>query len=434
MKNSSELVEFLHNVRLPENYVLVSLDVVSLFTNVPKELVLLTIEENWDDFKCVINIPKDHLIELVKMCFDTSYFTFQNDYFIQLDGSAMGNPASPSLANLVMNHVLRKVLEIVPFKIAFLKLYVDDTLLAVPESEVDGLLGWFNSIHPKIQFTMEKEVDNTLAFLDTLVVRMPDGGLRTRWYQKPTSSSILLNFKSHHPMAQKSSVVRGLLYRALKLSHAEYYDENLRKVREILDRNNYPRSFVDVCLRRFKALHMNDNGANKIKTQENRFRFPFVKGLSHGISSSFRFTDWRPAFDNVCTIGDIYSRLKDRTPLGQASELVYKIPCSCGKAYVGQTRQYLSKRLYQHRYSCEEKFRNKEDRTALANHHFLTGHNFDFDGVVIVDREGNWFKRNISEMVHIRLSDAVNLRTDTDRLSKVYMGLIEKYKCNRNSA
>ncbi|CAG5084846.1 Protein of unknown function [Cotesia congregata] len=275
VRNSAELVEFLHSVRLPENYVLVSLDVVSLFTNVP-------------------NMPKDNLIELVKMCFDTSYFTFQNDYYIQLDGSAMGNPASPSLANLMMNHVLRKV--------------------------------------------------------------------------------------------------------------------------------------------RFKALHMNDNGVNKIKTQGNRFRFPFVKGLSHGTSSSFRFTDWRPAFYNIRTIGDIYSKLKDITPLGQASELVYKIPCSCGKSYVGQTRQYLSKRLHQHRYSCEEKFRSKEDRTALANHHFLTGHNFDFDGVKIVDREGNWFKRNISEMVHICLSDTVNWRTNTDRLSKVYIGLIEKYEGNRNSA
>ncbi|XP_057340580.1 uncharacterized protein LOC130677745 [Microplitis mediator] len=434
VRNSAELVEFLHNVKLPEDYVLVSLDVVSLFTNIPKELVLSTIEENWDEFKTVIRIPKDKLIELVKMCFDTSYFTFKDEYYIQLDGSAMGNPASPSLANLVMNHVLKKVVEIVPFRIAFLKLYVDDTLLAVPVSEVDDLLGWFNSIHPKIQFTMEKEVDNTLAFLDTVVIRMADGGLRTKWYQKPTSSGTLLNFKSHHPIAQKNSVVLGLLYRALKLSHAEYYDENLEKVREILGKNNYPRSFVDVCLRRFEALHMSNNCVNNIKTQENRFRFPFIKGLSHKISLSFRSTDWRPAFYNIRVIGDVYSRLKDKTPLGQDSELVYKIPCSCGKSYVGQTRQYLSKRLYQHSYSCEEKFRNKEDRTALASHHFLTGHVFDLDRVKIIDREGNWFKRNISEMVHICLTDTVNLRTDTDHLSNVYLGLIEKYKYNKNMA
>lgn len=406
---------------------------ISLFTNIPKELVVSTIEENWDNFKLVITIPKDYLIEIIKMCFDTSYFTFQNENFIQLDGSAMGNPASPSLANLVMNHILKKVLEVVPFRIAFLKLYVDDTLLAVPESEVDGLLGWFNSIHPKIQFTMEKEVSNMLAFLDTQVIRMADGELRARWYQKPTSSGILLNFKSHHPIAQKNSVVLGLLYRALKLSHADYYDENLKKVWEILDRNNYPRSFVDVCLKRFKTLHMSDKYVHNVKTEENRFRFPFIKCLSHSISLSFRSTDWRPAFYNIRTIGDVYSRLKDKTSLGQLSDLVYKILCSCGKSYVGQTRQYLFKRLYQHRYSCEEKFRSKDDRTALANHHFSTGHNFDFDGVKIVDREGNWFKRNISEMIYICLSDTVNLRTDTDRLSNVYLGLIEKYKYNNKN-
>ncbi|CAG5100660.1 Protein of unknown function [Cotesia congregata] len=109
------------------------------------------------------------------------------------------------------------------------------------------------------------------------------------------------------------------------------------------------------------------------------------------VGNTMAFLDILPAFYNIRTIGDIYSRLKDKTPLGQASELVYKIPCSCAKLYVGQTRQYLSKRLHKHRYSCE-KFRNKGDRTALANHHISTDHNFDFDGVKIVDREGNWLK------------------------------------------
>ena len=389
-------------------------------------------KKNFDDFGSVINIPKDNLIELVKICFDTSYFMFRDKYFLQLDGSAMSNPASPSLANLVMNHVLKKVRLIVPFEIAFLKLYVDDTLLAVPADEIDNLLGWFNSIHPNIQFTIEKEVDNRLAFLDMLVIRTDVGELRTKWYQKPTSSGRLLNFKSHHPIKQKNSVVLGLLFRALKLSHAEYHVENLKKVREILNMNNYPRSFVDVCLKRFRGLHMSYSVVDTTKIQENRFRFPFIKGLSHLITLSFRTTDLRPVFYNLRTVGEVYSKVMDKTPMGQNSELVYKIMCSCGKSYVGQTRQYLSKRIYQHRYSCNDKFNDKEDRTALANHHFLTGHIFDFEGVVILDRETNWLKRNISEMVHISLTDTVNLRTDTENLSNVYLGLINKYKLNGN--
>ncbi|XP_074112299.1 uncharacterized protein LOC141536002 [Cotesia typhae] len=406
VKNSVELVELCSTVRLPEGYVLVSLDVVSLFTNIPKELVLSTIEENWDDFKRVTKLWKKDLIDLVTICFDTSYFTFNNEFYIQLDGSAMGNPASPTLANLVMYHVLNKVIRVIPFRIAFLKLYVDDTLLAVSEDRVEGLLTWFNGVHPKIQFTMEKEVDNKLPFLDTVVFRLDSGELRTNWYQKPSCSGRLLNFNSHHPIAHKISVVLGLMFRAFRLSHADFYEENLLQVRDILHRNNYPRSFIDVCLRRFENLHKNRDSVN-IKTQENRFRFPFIRGLSRYISLSFRSTDWRPAFYNIRTVSEVYSKLKAKTVWNQKSELVYSIPCSCGKAYVGQTKQYLSRRIYQHKYSCQDKFRDKEDLTALALHHFQTGQVFNFDSVRIVDRESNFYKRNISEMVQIFLRDTI---------------------------
>ncbi|XP_074114118.1 uncharacterized protein LOC141537171 [Cotesia typhae] len=226
-----------------------------------------------------------------------------------------------------------------------------------------------DSVHPKIQFTMEKEVDNKLPFLDTVVFRLDSGELRTNWYQKPSCSGRLLNFNSHHPIAHKISVVLGLMFRAFRLSHADFYEENLLQVRDILHRNNYPRSFIDVCLRRFENLHKNRDSVN-IKTQENRFRFPFIRGLSRYISLSFRSTDWRPAFYNIRTVSEVYSKLKDKTVWNQESELVYSIPCSCGKAYVGQTKQYLSRRIYQHKYSCQDKFRDKEDLTALALHHF----------------------------------------------------------------
>lgn len=79
VRNSTELVELLEKTRLPDNYILVSLDVVSLFTTIPNELVSATIEEYWEDFKNMAKVPKETLIELVNICFSTSYFTSYND-------------------------------------------------------------------------------------------------------------------------------------------------------------------------------------------------------------------------------------------------------------------------------------------------------------------------------------------------------------------
>ena len=44
----------------------------------------------------------------------------------------------------------------------------------------------FYKIGFSIRFTMETEKDNKLAFLDTAVLREPDGRLTTSVYRKPT--------------------------------------------------------------------------------------------------------------------------------------------------------------------------------------------------------------------------------------------------------
>ena len=52
---------------------------------------------------------------------------------------------------------------------------------------------------PSIRFTMETEKDNKLAFLDTAVLREPDGRLTTSVYRKPTHTDQYLAYDSHHP-------------------------------------------------------------------------------------------------------------------------------------------------------------------------------------------------------------------------------------------
>lgn len=46
IKNATEFKEKMENTRLPDDYMLVSLDVISLFTKIPNELVYLAIDKN----------------------------------------------------------------------------------------------------------------------------------------------------------------------------------------------------------------------------------------------------------------------------------------------------------------------------------------------------------------------------------------------------
>jgi len=86
----------------------------------------------------------------------------------------------------------------------------------------------------------------------------------------------------------------------------------------------------------------------------------------------------------------------------------------------------LGARIKQHGYDCQEKYRAKSEKTALAQHHFETGHDFNFSDVKILDREQGYRKRCISEMIHIYITDNINLRSDVDNLSHIYSNLLKK--------
>lgn len=143
----------------------------------------------------------------------------------------------------------------------------------------------------------------------------------------------------------------------------------------------------------------------------------------------------RLVFYNIKTTNLLYSRLKDRTLKSEESNLIYKINCKdCDKSYIGQTKQYLNKRIYQHKYDCKITNFNKTEKTALATHHFENNHQFDFDNTKILDKESNFRKRNLSEMIFITLNNnkTVNLRSDTQFLSTLYKGILYKFRSLSN--
>lgn len=426
VKNSFEFVEFTKTVKLKEGYVLVSLDVVSLFTNIPKEFVLKILKKNWRFMSAYTDISYVLLSRIIEFLFESSYFSFNNVIYQQLDGSAMGNPASPVMSNLIMYDLVTECCKKLPFQLDFIKIYVDDTILSVPENMINEVLNIFNSYHPKLQFTCEREKDNCISFLDTLIMRQHDGTLLTNWYSKPTSSGRILNFLSNHPWKHKLSTIKNLLYRAHSLSSPIFFIENNNKIKELLKKNNYPTQLVNKYINEF-----NQTTPEKIKQDKIFYKFPYIKGLSEKIRGCLKKKEEQLelSFYPINKVQSIFSTLKDKHPLTEESNIVYKINCiDCDKCYIGITKQYLKTRIYQHQYDCREKNRTKKEKTALAQHHFTDGHNFNFERPQILEREYNYRKRTISEMIHIKLNDTINSRTDVAKLSSQYNYLLNAYK------
>ncbi|XP_044758349.1 uncharacterized protein LOC123316371 [Coccinella septempunctata] len=432
VKNSFEFVSLVKTVSVPEGYCLISLDVISLYTNVVKDLTVKIVKKRWKYISAFTNIPKTLFLEMIVFIFTSSYFKFNNEYYRQIDGMAMGNPASPSIANLVLTELIQECINQLSFWVPVIALYVDDLFLIVPANKCRELLTAFNQFHPRLQFTLEMEKDNSLPFLDVVVHRREDGSLITNWYRKPTSSGRILNYNSYCSFAYKISAVKNLIYRSINLSDRSFHNDNLKVIREILKLNNYPKSLSNKIISSTNLVS-GPSGSDSVDVigRMTCFKFPYIEGLSNPIKNLIRGAseNVKLASYSLSVCGSLFSRLKDVDTVLDRSEVIYKIPCmNCHKCYIGQTKQLLGNRIKQHKYNCNESFKSKDNNTALATHHFSEHHNFNFQAASILDVESNWMKRNISEMIYIKLNNTVNCRTDTQNLSLVYTGILDLFK------
>ena len=97
IKNSKEFADFIVSQVIEEDEIVVSFDVVALFTSIPIPLAIQVVDdklkedESWMQFT---SFNRNHIIELLKLVFENSIFKFEGVYYHQIIGCAMGSPRS----------------------------------------------------------------------------------------------------------------------------------------------------------------------------------------------------------------------------------------------------------------------------------------------------------------------------------------------------
>ena len=99
--NSFQLVRKLRGKHLDPGRKLISLDVVSLFTNIPIDLALESISKRWEHLRDTCSIPKHEFLMAVQFVLNSAYFR-RNDFYNQKFGTPMSSLLSPVTADLVM--------------------------------------------------------------------------------------------------------------------------------------------------------------------------------------------------------------------------------------------------------------------------------------------------------------------------------------------
>jgi predicted GIY-YIG superfamily endonuclease len=69
---------------------------------------------------------------------------------------------------------------------------------------------------------------------------------------------------------------------------------------------------------------------------------------------------------------------------------VYRIPCECGKVYVGQTGRSIETRCKEHRRLTRL---DQPDKSAVADDTINTGHCNDYSNTIVLERTSSYMDR-----------------------------------------
>ena len=150
----------------------------------------------------------------------------------------MGPPLGPVLTNLFMGYHKKKWLqEFDKGKGLMYKRYVDDIFYMFGnEKDAENLFEFLNCHHKNIKFTLEKESNNFLSFLDILI-KNEVNHFSTSVYRKKTSIGLFTQLYSFTPMSYKIGLIRCLIHSAFKISSSYIIFHN--ELKKIIPKKRY---------------------------------------------------------------------------------------------------------------------------------------------------------------------------------------------------
>ena len=138
--------------------------------------------------------------------------------------------------------------------------------------------------------------------------------------------------------------------------------------------------------------------ATKTTTKPPVAFLPYVAGISERIQRVCRDFGIRVVFKSGPTLRSLLTKVKDPLPTEKQSSVVYEVPCTCGKVYIGKTKLRLGTHLKEHKDACAECLTNK---SAIAEHSWTSDHPINWNGTKILQRAGRTMQLVLKEALSI---------------------------------
>ena len=414
------------------NLYMASFDVQSLFTNIPlDETINICVDMIYNKRKKVKGMLKRHFRQLLTVSVKSSCFLFNDVYYKQIDGVAMGSPLGPTLANLFLVYHEDKWLDNCPlqFRPKYYRRYVDDIFLMFEsKNHVKKFLHYMNSRYPNIKFTCEEEINNNISFLDISITRV-NNKLITSLYRKKTFSGVYMNYNSFLPVKYKKGLIHTLLFRAYNIC-ADYntLHNEIEYLKSVWQRNSFPFFFIDSCIKKFlDKLFISSKPSNNASDKKEIFicleylgkiSLQSKKQLIEIFRTCQKNVKLNVVFRSSNRIRNAF-RFKDLIPSYMNSKVIYKYKCNiCNDVYIGETKRHILVRQYEHigkSILTEKPLKyNEKDATAIRKHCHHKDHRTDINCFSLIGSASNKFHLKLKEsLLILKMKPSLNIAKES---------------------
>lgn len=241
--DTTDLLNVINGFNVEATTILVTMDVQSLYTNIPHEGGLQALSHYLNTRPEGVVPPSDFLITLTEMALTMNYFQYTGSFYLQTQGTAMGAAFAPNYANLFMGHWEEKYIynPSNPFlsKIILWRRYIDDILLIWngTAEELERFVIYANSVDSHLSFTEEHSVVS-VNFLDLTIYKDAGNTLQSTIFRKPLSRNTLLKADSNHPSVLKRNIPVGQFLRLKRncSTDVEFVNKSLEMKERFLQR------------------------------------------------------------------------------------------------------------------------------------------------------------------------------------------------------
>ena len=303
------------------------------------------------------------------LCTKNVHFTFKSRTCVQTDSAAMASLLGLVLADIVMIELENSLLPKLTKYITFWKRYVDDTICFVKTGTTEFIISVLNSFNKNIQFTFEKENNETITFSDIFISRERND-IITTVYRKSNCNDTYLNWNGFAPATWKRGTLKTLVERAYVMcSIDQLLERELKYLEKVFhEKNNCLKYIVKQILDKVFEEHSRKKATNTTLDEQNETEYTTEKKHMlvlpyQGKRRDFIIKSIKKRFKNLlpqCIVPKIVFKgsklswkfqVEDRTIFSHNHDTIYLGNCpenGFPYNYVGQTARRISERVLDH--------------------------------------------------------------------------------------